>query len=125
MKWYLLSIGLITFVVYRSTKQEFNTQGVQNLTYSASQNSGDEKIIPGLVSEDEMYRNNINSFSKTAGVYKIKSNYKTVLCDCCGNNHAIFSRHNRTDLNKNILNGRRPEAYLLYGGFFQANSLLK
>jgi hypothetical protein len=126
MKWYLFSIGLIFFIIYRSTKPGFDTPGVQNIVYSVSTKAADKKIIHNLDTDDKINKSDLNRFSKTAGVYKINNNYKTgLLCSCCGVDHTIFSMFNIPGLNKNILNEGQPERYPLYEGFYPAKSLLK
>jgi len=121
MKWYLLSIGLFSFIIYTSKKPGFKIHGIQNIVYSVSTKAADNKTIHRKDADEQINKSDLKRFSKAASAYTISANYKSeILCSWFDGDRIIFPMYNGPGLNKNILNERQPGGYPLNEVFYPA-----
>jgi len=126
MKWYLFSIGLVFFIIYRSTRSEVNIQGTWKGVYSMNQKKVDVKIVFGENNNLEMYSSDMNSSRKATGSYTISSNNKIAInCKWPDDSRIAFSMNGRLSQKKDFVDGGWVAGDNLSGGFYLAKSSLR
>lgn len=126
MKWYLFSLGLFSFIIYRSTKSEINFQGRLKGVYVMNQQAVDAKIISRGVNHIMKQSSDKNSSGKATGSYTIsnKNNFDNN-GRLPGDDRIASSMNAGLSPKKDFVNGNWVAGNNLYGGFFLVKPFLQ
>jgi hypothetical protein len=126
MKWYMLSIGLVFFIIYRSTKAEINLRDGSKRIKTIDQHAEKAKIIPGENNNTGIYNGEMNSSEMTPGLYTISNNSK--VSDSRrwqAEDRIAFLINGNHSSKKEFVNGSWVTGNNFYGGFYLAKAIFK
>jgi len=126
MKWYLFSIGLFSFIIYRSTKSEINFHRTDKGIYKIDQKAVDGKTPLGQDNNSKLQSNEKYSSAMATDFYTVSNNSKlTINNRWLNDDHIAFLMNTRISSKKDFVNGNWVIGDHLYGGFYLAKPFLK
>lgn len=122
MRWYLLSIGLFAFIIYRSTKSGINPDGTWNSPGDAHQKATELKTISRQDFLFDPNRSYVKNFRTVSWPYAIRNkSEKGIDRGSVDDNRNILLLNDQAGLIKYFDNGKEINSDKLSGIFFRIN----